>query len=101
MDRYIAMKAEIGTFIEENQRVGLRSLIAVGAFEIGMETFLWELAMSFTTKIYMAEPQRKFLDQLVENSRSDPHDMCAQLQRHVVGDRSTMIHVFTSRGHFK
>lgn len=92
MDRYMRMKVEIGDFIEENHKAGLRSLIAVGAFELGMEKFLWELAMSFNTKIYMPEPQRKFLQQLVESS-ANSDDVCVQLQRLVVEDPKAMIHV--------
>lgn len=89
-DRYIALKVEIGNFIEENQKAGLRNLIAIGAFEIGMENFLYQMAMSFHTKIYMPEPQRKFLGHLVENSKDDTG---TQLQRHIVDDQSAMIHV--------
>lgn len=92
-DRYVALKAEIGNFIDTNHSAGLRNLIAVGAFEIGMECFLYELAISFSTKIYMPEEQRNFLNRLVEKSQNNPNDFCSQLQKHVVDDQSAMIHV--------
>lgn len=94
-DRYVALKAEIGHFIDTNRTVGLRSLIAVGAFEIGMEIFLYELAISFSTKIYMPEEQRNFLDQLIEKSRSGDNSMnfCVELRKLVVDDPKAMIHV--------
>ena len=96
-DRYVALKSEIGTFIEFNHRAGLRNLIAVGAFEIGMEQFLYELAISFNTKIYMPEAQRNFLDKLVEKSQNDKENhtnhLCSELRRHVVDDQSAMIHI--------
>lgn len=91
-DRYVELKAEIGTFIDTNHTAGLRNLIAVGAFEIGMESFLYELAISFSTKIFMPEDQRNFLDKLVDKS-SNGDDFCVQLRRHVVDDKSAMIHV--------
>lgn len=92
-DRNVALKAEIGNFVDTNHTAGLRNLIAVGAFEIGMEGFLYELAISFSTKIYMPENQRKFLDILVEKSQNDPNNICAQLRRLVVDDQKAMIHV--------
>lgn len=94
-DRYVALKAEIGSFIDRNRTAGLRNLIAVGAFEIGMEMFLYELAICFNTKIYMPEEQRTFLDELVEKSQNEnqPTNFCAELRRYVVDDRSAMIHM--------
>lgn len=89
-DRYVSLKAEIGNFCDANQKAGLRNLIAVGAFEIGMESFLYELAICFNSKIYMPEAQRKFLDQLVAKS---PNELLVQLRRHVVDDQKAMIHV--------
>lgn len=91
----MALKAEIGRFIDRNRTAGLRNLIAVGAFEIGMEMFLYELAICFNTKIYMPEEQRTFLDELVEKSQNEnqPTNFCAELRRYVVDDRSAMIHV--------
>lgn len=95
-DRYVELKAEIGRFIDTNRTAGLRNLIAVGAFEIGMETFLYELSMCFGTKIYMPEEQREFLDELVANrprNQNHPIDFLAELQRNVVDDQKAMIHV--------
>lgn len=94
-DRYVALKAEIGNFITTNVAAGLRNLIAVGAFEIGMEAFLYELAICFGQKIYMPEEQRKFLDKLVEKSQNEnqPINFCAELRKYVVDDQKAMIHV--------
>lgn len=94
-DRCVALKAEIGRFIDTNQAAGLRNLIAVGAFEIGMEAFLYELGISFGAKIYMPEEQRNFLDELVKNSQNqnNPNDFCAQLRHLVTDDRKAQIHV--------
>lgn len=92
-DRYVALNSEIGSFIDATHKAGLQTLIAVGAFEIGMESFLHELAISFSSKIYMPQEQRNFLNKLVEKSQNDPDDVCAQLQRHVVDDQCAMIHV--------
>lgn len=96
-DRYVSLKAEIGTFIDANRTAGLRNLIAVGAFEIGMEFFLYELAISFSTKIYMPVEQRQFLHELVKISQEEKengsNDLYAQLERNVVDDQSAMIHV--------
>lgn len=94
-DRYTALKTEIGSFIDTNKSVGLRNLIAIGAFEIGMELFLYELADSFNTKIYMPQEQRAFLDELVDSSQHE-NDMTVILRKlrdHVVDDQSAMIHV--------
>lgn len=92
-DRYIALKAEIGHFIDENSKAGLRNLIACGAFEIGMERFLFELAMNFNTKIYMPESQRQFLDELIPRSKNAADNICVRLKELVVDDQSAMIHV--------
>lgn len=60
-DRYLDLHNEIYEFIQQSRSNGLHFLIAVGAFEIGMEHFIYELANNFGYKVYMDSERRAFL----------------------------------------
>lgn len=58
----MALMDEVNTFVDKNH--GLDVVVAIGAFEIGMESLIFELAENFSTRIYMTEERRTFLENM-------------------------------------
>lgn len=68
-DRYTELVLEIGTFIDV--RHGLDHVIAIGAFEIGMEHLIFQLAEHFNAKIHMTAERRRFLENMGLDNDND------------------------------
>lgn len=66
-DRYVALMSECVKYITQNQSIGLNGIIAIGAFEIGMEYLILQIAETFHLKIWMSERRRQFLDEMMSN----------------------------------
>lgn len=89
-DRYLDLHNEIHEFIEKSRRNGLHFLIAVGAFEIGMEHFIYELANNFGYKMYMNAERQAFLRTM--DTESDA--LIEKLRNLVVNDpKKAQIHI--------
>lgn len=60
-DRYLDLFNECQRFVLKNDEAGLKGMIAIGTFEIGMEFLLLQLARLFGPTIWMNELRQKFL----------------------------------------
>lgn len=67
-------------------------MIVAGAFEIGMESFIYKLANNFSLKVHMSTERRAFLDHMVANDDDDT--MIQNLLRQTVADpEMAMLHI--------
>lgn len=53
--------AESCEFNKKSKENGLTHIVAIGAFELGMESLILLLAVNFGCKVYMSEERREFL----------------------------------------
>lgn len=93
-DRYRNLMNEVTRFIESNSRnSGRLYLIAVGAFEIGMEYFIYELSQHCRNSVYINHEHRQFLQHMETDDESNT--VIQKLRRQLV-DVSVLakIHVF-------
>lgn len=65
----------------KNIECGIRGMIAVGTFEIGMEFLLLHLARSFDLTIWMKAPRREFLKFLTMDHCTGTETTSQQLYR--------------------
>lgn len=79
VDRYIDLKQECLKYITQNRSTGLSGIIAIGAFEIGMESLIVNLAQTFYLKIWMSDDRRAFLDQMLANERKNKRKDVSEL----------------------
>ncbi|XP_031627025.1 uncharacterized protein LOC116343223 [Contarinia nasturtii] len=63
-DRYMDLLIETGEFSKTSKLNGLSHIIAIGAFEIGMESLILRLVASFRCRVYMSKEQRDFLQSM-------------------------------------
>lgn len=91
-DRYMDLWPEINDFLESGGRCGLSNVIVVGAFEIGMESFLLSILSNFTFKIFMNRDRREFLEQM--ETGDDSESNVQKIRRQIVDKRiHALIHV--------
>lgn len=91
IDRYMALVYELTKFIQDSKKLGLQYMIAVGAFEIGMESFLYDLAVKCSQQIYMNDERREFLATMEPDNISD--SFVQNLHHLVVDNASAVIHI--------
>lgn len=93
-DRYIALTEEIWLYVNANIQNGLHCIVAVGTFEIGMESLLLYLAENFNRKIYMNDERREFLQSM--EIGDDDDTTIQKLRRQVISDpRRAFFHVLS------
>lgn len=91
-DRYVDLLNEIHIYKSQSEQNGLSYLVAVGAFEIGMEFFILHLASNFNCKVYMSEERCQFLENMDPDNDSDT---IQKLKQQIVRcPEQAMIHVF-------
>lgn len=83
---------EIHMYKSQSAQNGLSYLVAVGAFEIGMEFFILHLAVNFSCKVYMSEERCQFLENMDPDNDSET---IQKLKQQIVQcPEQAMIHVF-------
>lgn len=83
---------EIHIFKSQSEQNGLSYLVAVGAFDIGMEFFILHLAGNFNCKVYMSEERWQFLENMDPDNDSET---IQKLKQQIVRrPEQAMIHVF-------
>lgn len=91
-DRYVDLLNEIHIFKSQSEQNGLSYLVAVGAFDIGMEFFILHLAGNFNCKVYMSEERWQFLENMDPDNDSET---IQKLKQQIVRrPEQAMIHVF-------
>lgn len=91
-DRYLDLMDEISRFMDKSYSCGLRVLIAIGAFEIGMEFLMYRIAENFGGKIYMTPERCAFLKCM--ESDDEPDTLIQKLRKQLVPSPTfALIHV--------
>lgn len=99
IDRYVDLLEECAKYDLENQRTGLIGMIAIGAFEIGMESLILRLAQALKFKVWMDTKRCDFLEQMLANEVSTDTDDITDLTIHqlrqqvVMNPRKAHIHI--------